>query len=304
MNKNALPSFSVVIPTWNRPEALRSCLQSFTKLAYPSDKWELIVVNDGGAESFTAVSDSLANTLPLKLITIEHGGPAAARNAGARLAQGEFLAFTDDDCQVFPDWLHQFAQGFTDKRWDALGGQAVTPFEQNVGEQAWQHLTDFLYNFMRDDQGNALLLISNNVAYRRAVFTALDGFDESFPLAAAEDMELSYRLLKHHFQQRFYPAAKVWHYHHLSAWGHVRQQFRYGRGGYYFSKVQKRQPRSLLRGLYAQEFFYPSLWRSFRRQGVALPVASTIYLAQQAYRLGGWYEQLLLISRAWKREQK
>ena len=294
MNEMELPTFSVVIPTWNRPEALRSCLNSFTELAYPRDRWDLIVVNDGGAESFTAVSDHLKQTLPLKLVTIDHGGPAAARNAGAQLARGEYLAFTDDDCWVFPDWLHQFAQGFTDRQWDALGGQAVTPFKQNMGEQAWQHLTDFLYDFMRDEQRNALLLISNNAAYRRAIFNALGGFDETFPLAAAEDMELSYRLLKYRYRQRFFPDAKVWHYHHLTAWGHIRQQFRYGRGGYYFSEAQKKQRRSELRGLYAQESFYPALWQSLRRGGISLPVSTLVFLAQQAYRLGVRYERLYL----------
>ena len=286
------PFFSVIIPTWNRPQALHDCLQSFTTLDYPADRWELIVVNDGGEASFTAVTDQLCGALPLQLITIEHAGPASARNAGAKQSRGDFIAFTDDDCRIFPDWLNQFLAGFSDPRWDALGGQSVTPFEQNVGEKAWQHLTDFLYEFMRDDAGNSLLLISNNAAYRRATFESLGGFDETFPLAAAEDMELSYRLLHHDYRQRFFPEAKVWHYHHLSAWGHILQQFRYGRGGYYFKEVQKNQPKSDLLDLYAQEWFYPSLWQSFRRKGLPLPVGMLVYFAQQAYRVGVRYESL------------
>ncbi|MFQ5436567.1 MAG: glycosyltransferase [Anaerolineae bacterium] len=285
--------FSVIVPTWNRPLALWSCLQSFTELDYAQDRWELIVVNDGGTTSFDGIDDDLIDKLPLQMITVAHGGPAAARNAGSRIAQGEYLAFTDDDCRVFPDWLHQFAQGFADGRWDALGGQAVTPFDQNVGERAWQHLTDFLYGFMRDDHKNSLLLISNNSAYRRSVFASLGGFDETFPLAAAEDMELSYRLLQRRYRQRFYPDARVWHYHHLTAWGHIKQQFRYGRGGYYFSEAQKKQPATTLRALYAQEAFYPALWQSFRREKLPFTVSMLVYLAQQAYRLGVRYETMV-----------
>jgi len=285
--------FSVIIPTRNRPQSLANCLNSFVQLDYPAECWELIVVNDGGAESFTAVSEHHEDILPLKLITVDHSGPAAARNAGVQLAQGDFIAFTDDDCRIFPGWLHQFENGFSYECWDALGGQVVTPFKQNVGEQAWQHLTDFLYEFMRDDAGNALLLTSNNAAYRRSTFEALGGFDQTFPFAAAEDMELSYRLLHHQFRQRFYPEAKVWHYHHLSAWGHVVQQFRYGRGGYYFSETQKQQPPSELRGLYAQDRFYPSLWQSLRRKRLPLTVRTLVYLAQQAYRVGMRYESFL-----------
>ncbi len=296
------PTFSVVIPTWNRPQDLGACLDSFTELDYAADKWDLIVVNDGGEESLTAVTPHHKSTLPLQCITVPHGGPAAARNAGARLATGDYLAFTDDDCRIFPDWLSTFANGFADGRWDALGGQAMTPFEQNVGEQAWQHLNDFLYDFMRDESGNALLLISNNMACRRSVFDALGGFNETFPLAAAEDMELSYRLLQHGHRQRFYAEAKVWHYHHLTTLGHLKQQFRYGRGGYYFMQIKETQPRNALRKLYEQTSFYPSLWDSCRTAKLPQTVSTLVYAAQQAYRLGLKYET----TRVWldKRQEK
>ena len=284
------PFFSVVIPTYNRPERLRACLESFLQLAYPADRWELIVVNDGGADSFTAVDDQLQAQLPLRLVDGPHAGPAAARNLGASLATGTYLAFTDDDCQIFPDWLDAFAHGFADPHWDALGGRAVTPFEQNVAEQAWQHLTDFLYEFMRDDRDNLLLLISNNVAYRREAFEKVGGFNETFPLAAAEDMELSYRMLRAGYHQRFWGAAKIWHYHHLTIWGHLRQQFRYGRGGYYFSRMQRLHYREPLMKLYYQEYFYPSLWQSLRRQGKPVSVQLLVRVAQVAYRWGIRYQ--------------
>ena len=75
--------FSVVIPTRNRPAALAACLQSFCQLDYPAGDWELIVVNDGGNDSFTAVSPQLRQALPLKLLDATPAGPAAARNRGA-----------------------------------------------------------------------------------------------------------------------------------------------------------------------------------------------------------------------------
>lgn len=286
------PFFSIVVPTYNRPERLRACLQSFLQLDYPAERWELIVVNDGGAQSFTAVTDALRDALPLRLVDGPHAGPAATRNLGASLAGGDILAFTDDDCRVFPDWLQAFAAGFANPRWDALGGRAVTPFEQNMAEQAWQHLTDFLYDFMRDDGGNLLLLISNNAAYRRAAFEKVGGFNETFPLAAAEDMELSYRMLRAGYHQRFWEQAKIWHYHHLTLWGHVRQQFRYGRGGYYFSRMQRLHHDQPLMQLYYQAHFYPSLWQSLRRQGTPLPVQGLVRLAQVAYRLGMRYQRM------------
>jgi glycosyltransferase involved in cell wall biosynthesis len=284
------PTFSVVVPTYNRPAALVACLESLSRLEYPAGAWELIVVNDGGADSFTAVSDDLLNSLPLQLLAVPHKGPAAARNAGARQARGEFLAFTDDDCQVTPGWLAAFEAGFADGRWHALGGQSLSPFLQNRAERAWQHLTDFLNVFMQDDAGNALLLISNNVAYRRELFLRLGGFNESFPLAAAEDMELSYRLLAAGYRQRIWPSAQIWHYHHLSAWGHIRQQFRYGRGGYYFNRALARNPSAHLRPLYLNEAFLPSLRQSMRRAGLPYLAQTLVMAGQYAYKAGLRYQ--------------
>ncbi len=292
MGMSELPFFSVVVPTYNRPKRLKACLQSFLQLDYPVDRWELIVVNDGGAESFTAVTDQLIEKLPLRLVDGAHAGPAATRNLGASLASGTHLAFTDDDCQVFPDWLQAFAEGFANPHWDALGGRAVTPFEQNVAEQAWQHLTDFLYEFMRDEAGNLLLLISNNVAYQRAAFEKVGGFNETFPLAAAEDMELSYRLLRAGYHQRFWEQARIWHYHRLTLWGHIRQQFRYGRGGYYFARMQRLHHDQPLMKLYYQEHFYPSLWQSLRRQGKPLSVQMLVRVVQVVYRWGVRYQRI------------
>ena len=282
--------FSVVIPTRNRPERLAACLHSFCQLDYPAGAWELIVVNDGGERSFTAVADNLAQSLPLQLLTIPHSGPAAARNAGARQARGELLAFTDDDCQVTPGWLRVFAEGFADGRWHALGGCSRTPFQQNQAELAWQHLTDFLNSFMQDENGDALLLISNNVVYRHDIFRKMGGFNESFPLAAAEDMELSYRLMVSGYRQRVLPEAIIWHYHHLTTWGHLKQQFRYGRGGYYFERALLERPSRKLRPLYLHEAFYSTLRQSMRRARLPLSVRGLVMAAQLAYKVGLRYQ--------------
>ncbi len=284
-----MAAFSVIIPTRNRPKQLANCLECFTQLNYPTGRWELIVVNDGGEESFTAVSDQIRHQLPLTLLSIPASGPAAARNAGAKTAQYSYLAFTDDDCRVTPDWLRQFERGFGDTGWDAIGGQTLNPQKRQAGMQAAQFLIDFLYGFMRDAQENALLLVSNNAAFDRAVFETVGGFDESFYLAAAEDLELSHRLTRMGFRTGYYPAAQVWHHHQLSAWGHVRQQFRYGRGGYYFYKDQKLSGATRQGGTAVQ--FYSTLARHLWRSALSWRARGVVAGAQVAYRLGIFYER-------------
>lgn len=286
--------FSVVIPTCNRPQALARCLDSFALLQYPSGCWELIVVNDGGAESFTAVTSQHRVTLPLKLLEISPSGPAAARNRGAAAAQFDYLAFTDDDCWVTSDWLQQFAQGFIQTGCDCLGGRTRNPQPDNVAMQASQFLVDFMYRFMQDGAGNNLMLVSNNAAYKKDVFTAVHGFNESFPLAAGEDMELGFRLVGSGFRQQYWSAAVVAHRHNLSRWGHVQQQFRYGRGGHFFAQAMAALSNE---GISIQpdsaQNFYRALWQALRQQDGSLSLSVLVAVAQAAYRLGQFYQRQL-----------
>lgn len=284
--------FSVVIPTRNRPERLAACLYSFCQLDYPASAWELIVVNDGGDHSFTAVSPQLQQSLPLKLINVPQAGPAAARNRGAAEAAYEYLAFTDDDCRVTADWLHQFAAGFAQTGCDALGGAWCNPQPDKLAMRAAQFLVEFMYDYMRDEGHNHLLLVSNNVVYKRAAFTAVHGFNETFPLAAGEDMELGFRLVAHGYRQGYWPAARVWHHHNLSNWGHVQQQFRYGRGGHFFLQAIAEQAQN---GLVIQpgsaRNFYMALGESVKQQGEPWSFLALVAVAQAAYRLGQFYQR-------------
>lgn len=287
--------FSVVVPTHNRPEALAACLDSFCRLDYPAGAWELIVVNDGGERSFTAVSPRHRQKLPLTLLTRPQRGPATARNFGVDQARFEYLAFTDDDCHVVPDWLHQFATGFAQTNCDALGGSWGNPQPQNQAMQAAQFLIEFMYGYLRDEANNSLMLVSNNVAYRRAAFTAVSGFDETFPLAAGEDMELGYRLAAHGYRQQYWPAAQVWHHHNLSHWGHVQQQFRYGRGGHFFLQAIAKQ--QVVNGRIIQpgsaKEFYRALRHAVRQRQEPWSFTALVVAAQTAYRLGQFYQRQL-----------
>ena len=128
------PFFSVVIPTYNRPERLANCLEAISQLDYPRDRFEVIVVDDGSKIPLDSVVEPLQQKIPelqLKLIRQENAGPAAARNRGAAEAQGEFLAFTDDDCQPTTDWLIHFAAGFETAPEAMLGGKTINALSQN-----------------------------------------------------------------------------------------------------------------------------------------------------------------------------
>jgi GT2 family glycosyltransferase len=272
--------FSVVIPTYDRPEPLRRCLEGFTRLDHSS--WELLVVNDGGATSFGSIDDTLRARLPLTTIDAPHRGPAAARNCGARAARGEFLAFTDDDCIPEPDWLRQLERGFAQENAAVLGGAAINPFPESVPAVTWELYLDFLREYFQDASGNGLMLPSNNLAYRREAFWSLGGFDETFPLAAAEDVDLAYRAVAAGLRQRYFDDARVWHYHRSTPRGYLRQQFRYGRGSFdlrrrkYAVQAIPRRPGE----------FYWRLARFLRRRRAPAGVWALVWMTPFAHRAG------------------
>src|SRR5690242_16282570 len=96
--------FSVVVPTYNRPQPLSRCLDALARLYYPREQFEVIVVDDGSTESLAALVKNFQERLDIRYLREEHAGPGMARNVGAAHARGEYLAFTDDDCAPCPDW--------------------------------------------------------------------------------------------------------------------------------------------------------------------------------------------------------
>ena len=105
MTKSNLPLISIIIPTFRRPTHLKVCLESFTRIDYPRNRFEVIVVDDGSPNPPKAVLADFSEQFDVSLLTTSHAGPAKARNRGAEIANGDILAFTDDDCEPAADWL-------------------------------------------------------------------------------------------------------------------------------------------------------------------------------------------------------
>ena len=286
-----MPRFTVVIPTYNRPHHLRACLEAFSHLETPREVWRVIVVNDGGADPWPEIPNELSAALPLERLQTAHRGPAAARNAGARQARSDFLAFTDDDCRPLPDWLDQLESTFATGPWDALAGPALNALPSSRGAHAQQYLIDFIQSYARFTNGDVYLACSNNVAYRRSVFETLGGFDETFPLAAAEDRELGHRLLARGYRQRFCSEARVLHDHPLSAWQYARLQFRYGQGDEHFRRALGRLgvPRRI--GQRRRPQFHWALARALWRGREPAWMWALLAVTQAAHFVGSRYER-------------
>lgn len=214
------PQFSVIVPTCDRSEELASCLERLSPGAqegmtlvesdllaamkensvgiFVEGTYEVIVSDDGNRYSAEGV---LRQRFPwVRWKQGPRRGPAANRNAGAAVAKGQWLAFTDDDCQVDHEWLHAFrTQARADSQLKVLEGRTyVDRPKQHPLEEAP----------INECGGN---LWSCNFAIKASVFEEVGRFDEVFPYAAMEDMDLHTRLKRMGAHIAFVRQAGVLH---------------------------------------------------------------------------------------------
>ena len=142
-----IPIFSIIIPTYNRPDQLFSCLQAIDGLTYPHDRFEVIVVEDGSRTPLDGIVGTFSHRMAVKLISQNNSGPANARNRGAAEAKGEILAFTDDDCTPSAGWLHALADTFRDGPDCGIGGKTINTLTDNLYAETSQMLLDYLYEY-------------------------------------------------------------------------------------------------------------------------------------------------------------
>ncbi len=224
-------TFSVVIPTYGRPALLQECLNSISRLNYPCECFEVIVVDDGSPEPLDSIVGSFSSQLNVKFIRQAHAGPATARNTGASAARNEYVAFIDDDCIPHEDWLQKFAGRFQMAPDHGVGGRIINRLQENVYSTASQLLSDYVYFYYNGKEpGTARFFSSNNVSFPVKSFLEIGGFNTSFRRAAAEDRELCMRWLHSKRLLTYEAEAKVHHAHSLSLTGFWRQHFHYGRG--------------------------------------------------------------------------
>ena len=289
----SLPGFTVVVPTRARRRRLDLCLQSLADLDYPRERLQVVVVDDASPKSPQDIIDQYRNRLDVELLGQEKAGPAVARNAGARRARHEYVAFTDDDCAPHPEWLRELASAFRARPETMLGGSTTNALEGNLFAEASQELVSYLYEYF-NAAPNVRFLTSNNMALPADLFLELGGFSASFPVAAAEDRDLCDRWLNAGGELGYAPDAIVLHSHELGLASFWRQHFGYGRGAHGYhrrrarrgSKPVRLEPVRFYTGLLA----YPLK----QRRGLASPAISVLlFLSQVANAAGYFYEKAL-----------
>ena len=290
--KQEHPFISIVIPTYNRPEQLAVCLRACSRLDYPRDRFEVIVVDDGGVTPLDELVNQFHGSLTLKLLQQRNAGPAAARNRGASEATGEFLAFTDDDCAPASNWLEALAAQFVASPDCAVGGQTSNALMHNLYSTASHLLVSYIIAYYGSAPERVRFFPSCNLAFPTERFRDLGGFNVAFPRSAGEDREMCDRWQHRGYRMIQAPEAVIYHSHPLSAKTFLRQHFHYGCGAYYYHLLRARWREQPMKvepmAFYVHMFAYP-----FGKIPLAMAMRVVLLLiAAQAINAVGFFWEL------------
>lgn len=177
------PRLSLIVPTRGDDAQLMRLAAALERQTLPRERWERIVVFDG-TEPRPVVAARLKSIGATVVRLEQRSGPGAARNAGAKRARGDFLAFTEDDVTPATDWLERaLARLGADPALDVLEGTTLKPGGRPVrtladGGASWIPTTLFV---------------------RRTLFERVGGYHEGFFDRASgiyfrEDSDLGFTL--------------------------------------------------------------------------------------------------------------
>jgi glycosyltransferase involved in cell wall biosynthesis len=210
----------VIIPTYNRSQALGICLQHLEKQSWTD--FEVIVVDDGSTDSTPQQMEQYlkSGTLRLRYFRQENSGPAKARNFAVSLTQSPLCLIIGDDIFAEPDFVKthlQFHQENPQPYVAALGLTRWCESRQNVTQfMRWldESGTQFSYHdLLAGATPSWKHFYTSNLSLKTEVLRK-DPFSEVFTKAAVEDLELGYRLeVKHGLKLVFLPEALAHHLH-------------------------------------------------------------------------------------------
>lgn len=220
------PFISIIIPVRNRPDEIKTCLESLLLLDYPADKLEIIVVDDASDDH----TPGIVKQFNVSLISLKtnHKAPYC-RNLAAGKAKGDILAFIDSDCTADIKWLSDLIRAFPDPRVGAAGGR-IDGFFKTGRLDRYEEVNSSLIigtHIKRSSDADKFFYVpSCNLLVKKDLFLTLGGFNPE--LVVGEDVDLCRRIQNAGSAVEFRPNGTVFHRHRNKLTSFCQRRFDYG----------------------------------------------------------------------------
>jgi len=241
-----MPSLSIIIPTYQRPDILRECLLRIEAQTI-RDQLEVIVVSDGEDARTRSLFADISFPFPLNFSSVPKSQQGVARNRGVERAQAPYVLFIGDDMFLERDACEKHLQSHREGEpravlghvaWDPAVG--ITPAMQWLDRTGWQFGYKFLSPYAHKEIPSE---IQHRFTYTSQISLPLEiarrfPFREDAVLYGWEDIEWGMRLKDAGIPLFYEPDAKALHHHHLSDEDSLKRMETLGRSAVIFQKFK------------------------------------------------------------------
>lgn len=236
---------SVIIPTYNRPDNLKECLDSLKRQTLDRKLYEIIVVDDGSAASSERLVNQSLRGSGIKCFFIRqtNRGPAEARNQGVLAATSEVVLFIGDDIMASDNYLREHYNFHLENPGANFAMLGFTTWSKDIkisDFMIWLEASgiQFGYNNLQPDQAVGYnYFYTSNLSLKRRFMLDNGLFNNSFRYAAFEDSEIGYRLINSGLKLIYNPLAVAYHKHEVDFKSSIRRMKIVGESAKLFSSL-------------------------------------------------------------------
>ena len=222
------PSYSIIIPVYNRPEELDELLSSILVQEY-TDTFEICVIEDGSQQKSNLIVEKYTNKLSIRYFEKENSGPGDSRNFGMKHAKGNYFIILDSDVILPKNYLSKVDKQLELNFTDAFGGPDAahpnfTPLQKAINYSMTSFLTTGGIRGKKNSFGT-FQPRSFNMGLSKTAFEKTKGFSD---MRAGEDIDLTFRLWETGFKTQLIEKAFVYHKRRNSISSFFKQTFAFG----------------------------------------------------------------------------
>ena len=289
--RSAEPEFSLISPTFKRPDEVREFIASAAQLAGPKGRFEVLLADGTPDDSLRPEIQKAAEAAGLGVTVVYRSGlPVSdARNAAAAAARAPWLIFLDSDCLLPEGYLDAVVQGLARDAWDAFGGPDAAPPDFSPLQKAISFAMTSVLTTGGIRGGSAKPTATYyprgfNMGIRAEAFWSVGGYDTQFK--CGEDVELSIRMREAGLRVGLIPEAVVWHKRRATLGQFFRQVRRFGSARIALAMRHKGQ----MKLTHAFPFAFMLAWIA------ALALHLSGLWTQPVYLFHGYFAAVLLLS--------